>query len=135
MAAAATLTTFQITTTDLSVDLQPGGWSTISAEQLAGLGYQRYAQGNIANALLYHNNPASLIEDVIGGSGNDVIVGNIADNSLTGGQGNDFLDGGIGADSAVYSGSSFRIFLGEERRQHLDDCLISATALRTEPTS
>ena len=92
--------------TDLNVDLQPGGWSTISAEQLAGLGYQRYAHGNIANALLYHNNPASLIEDVIGGSGDDVIVGNIADNTLTGGQGNDFLDGGFGADSAVYSGFS-----------------------------
>jgi len=90
--------------TDLNVDLQPGGWSTISAEQLAGLGYQRYAHGNIANALLYHNNPASMIEDVIGGSGDDVIVGNIADNTLTGGQGNDFLDGGIGVDSAVYSG-------------------------------
>jgi hypothetical protein len=44
---------------------------------------------------------------VIGGSGNDVIVGNIADNTLTGGRGNDVLDGGIGADSAVYSGTSF----------------------------
>ncbi len=93
--------------TDMSVNLQPGGWSTISAAQLASLGYQRYAQGNIANALLYRNNPASLIEDVIGGSGDDVIVGNIAANSLTGGQGDDILDGGFGADTAVYSGSSF----------------------------
>ena len=93
-------------TTNLNIDLQPGGWSIISAEQLASLAYQRYAHGNIANALLYHNNPASLIEDVIGGSGDDVIVGNIADNTLTGGQGNDFLDGGIGADTAAYSGSS-----------------------------
>jgi hypothetical protein len=94
-------------TTNLNVDLQPGGWSTISAEQLASLGYNVYAHGNIANALLYHNNPASLIEDVIGGSGDDVIIGNIADNTLTGGAGNDVLDGGIGADTAVYSGSSF----------------------------
>ena len=93
--------------TDLSVNLQPGGWSTVSTAQLASLGYQRYAQGNIANALLYRNNPASLIEDVIGGSGDDVIVGNNAANALTGGPGNDFLDGGIGTDSAVYSGSSF----------------------------
>jgi serralysin len=93
--------------TDMSVNLQPGGWSAISAAQLASLGYQRYAQGNIANALLYRNNPASLIEDVIGGSGDDVIVGNNAANSLTGGPGDDFLDGGFGADTAIYSGSSF----------------------------
>jgi hypothetical protein len=93
-------------TTNLTVNLQPGEWSTMSEEQLASLGYQRYAHGNVANALLYHNNQASLIEDVIGGSGDDVIVGNAADNALTGGQGDDFLDGGIGSDSAVYSGFS-----------------------------
>jgi serralysin len=91
--------------TNLNVDLQPGGWSTISAEQLATLGYQHYAHGNIANALLYHNNPASLIEDVIGGSCDDVIVGNIADNTLTGGGGDDVLDGGFGDDTALYSGA------------------------------
>ncbi len=61
------------------------------------------------------------IENVIGGSGNDVITGNAAANSLTGGSGNDtivagggadrleggagddFLDGGAGADIFVFA--------------------------------
>jgi len=94
-------------TTNLTVNLQPGEWSKMSTEQLASLGYQRYAQGNVANALLFHGNQASLIEDVVGGSGDDVILGNAAANALTGGAGDDFLDGGIGSDSAVYSGFSF----------------------------
>ena len=99
---------FSSYTTSLMVSLQPGKWSTVSGAQLANLGNGHLAAGNIANALLYQGNPASLIEDVIGGSGDDVIVGNNAANCLTGGQGNDFLDGGFGADSAVYSGSSFK---------------------------
>ena len=74
----------------LNVSLQPGNWSTISTSQLANLGNGHLAAGNIANALLYQNNPASLIENVIGGSGNDSIVGNAADNEFTGGRGNDF---------------------------------------------
>ena len=49
--------------------------------------------GNIANALLYNNNPASLIENIIGGTDNDVMTGNIADNHFTGGGGNDVFDG------------------------------------------
>jgi serralysin len=92
--------------TNLKVSLQPGGWTTVSSAQLADLGDGHFAVGNIANALLYKNNPASLIENVIGGPGNDTIVGNAADNSFTGGHGNDFLDGGTGTNTAVYSGNS-----------------------------
>ena len=58
-----------------------------STAQLADLGGGHYAAGNIANALLYDGNPASLIENAIGGTGNDTIVGNIANNHLTGGSG------------------------------------------------
>ncbi|HKU06665.1 MAG TPA: VCBS domain-containing protein, partial [Bradyrhizobium sp.] len=92
-------------TTNLSVNLQPGAWSTASAAQLANLGGGHIAAGNIANALLYHDNPASLIEDVIGGTGNDNIVGNAADNHFTGGKGNDTIDGGAGIDTAIFSGA------------------------------
>jgi VCBS repeat-containing protein len=95
---------FSSYTTALSVNLQPGGWTTTSSTQLASLGGGHYAVGNIANALLYNNNPASLIEDVIGGSGNDTIIGNVADNHFTGGRGNDLLDGAAGTDTAVFSG-------------------------------
>ena len=93
-------------TTNLNVNLQPGGWTTTSAAQLANLGAGHTAIGNIANAYLYNNNPASLIENAIGGSGNDVITGNAANNKLTGGAGNDTLDGVSGTDTAVYSGPS-----------------------------
>ena len=93
-------------TTNLSVNLQPGSWTTVSATQLANLGAGHTAIGNIANAYLNNNNPASLIENAVGGTGNDTITGNIANNKLTGGAGNDTLDGVSGTDTAVYSGPS-----------------------------
>ena len=47
----------------------------------------------------------SLIENAIGGAGNDTITGNYANNRITGGGGNDTIDGGDGeADIAVFSG-------------------------------
>lgn len=93
-------------TTAVTVSLQPGGWTTTSTAQLANLGAGHIAIGNIANAYLYNNNPASLIENAIGGTGADVITGNIANNKLTGGAGNDTLDGVSGNDTVVYSGAS-----------------------------
>jgi serralysin len=92
-------------TNNQNINLQPGAWSTVSTAQLANLGSGHYAAGNIANALLYHGNTASLIENAIGGTGNDVITGNAAANRLTGGAGNDRLDGDTGTDTAVYSGN------------------------------
>jgi serralysin len=96
-------------TTDLKVDLQPGHWTTLATEQLADLNAAlapgtTYAAGNIANALLYRGNAASLIENVVGGTGQDLLVGNAGNNKLTGGAGNDILDGNLGTNTAVYSG-------------------------------
>ena len=93
-------------TTNLSVNLQPGSWTTVSTAELANLGAGHTAIGNIANAYLNNNNPASLIENAIGGSGTDTLIGNAANNKLTGGAGNDTLDGVSGTDTAVYSGPS-----------------------------
>ncbi len=107
-------------TTNLSVDLRPGAWTTVSTAQLADLGAQlspgtHMAAGNIANALLYQGNTQSLIENAIGGSGNDTIIGNQANNHLVGGAGNDVLeglggndiiDGGAGNDTAAFTGNS-----------------------------
>jgi VCBS repeat-containing protein len=90
--------------TNISVNLQPGSWTTASTAQLASLGSGHYAAGNIANALLYNNNPASLIENVVGGTGTDTLTGNSASNNLAGGAGNDTLDGSSGSDTAAYSG-------------------------------
>ena len=70
--------------TDLSIDLRPGHWSTLSIGQIAYLGGFRWARGNIANALLYQGDPQSLIENAIGGGGADRIFGNSAGNHLIG---------------------------------------------------
>ena len=91
-------------TTGVTVNLQPGSWTTASSTQLASLGGGHYAAGNIANALLYNNNTASLIENAVGGSAIDKLTGNVANNTLAGGAGNDVLDGAAGSDIAVYSG-------------------------------
>lgn len=44
-----------------------------------------------------------VIENAIGGRGNDTLTGNDANNSLDGGPGNDILNGGAGIDTAIYS--------------------------------
>ena len=97
--------------TNLSDNLQPGSWSITSTAQLASLGSGHYAAGNIANALLYNNNTASLIENAIGGAGADTIVGNSGSNRIKGGAGNDVLNGAGGLDIAIYSGmfANYRI--------------------------
>jgi serralysin len=108
--------------TGLTIDLRPGEWTTTSTQQLARLHWDgsKIAEGNIANALLYHGDLRSLIEKAIGGSGNDVIAGNEGANVLYGGDGNDslsggaqndHLDGGAGTDTATFSGarSGYRV--------------------------
>jgi serralysin len=108
--------------TELSIDLQPGAWTTTSQEQRAKLHWDgsKLAAGNIANALLYQGNTLSLIENASGGSASDTIKGNVTGNTLRGnggddklyglsgndvligGSGNDLLSGGTGTDSASY---------------------------------
>jgi serralysin len=97
-------------TTDLRVDLRPGGWTILDTQghlQLADLSARGdgtlLAAGNIANALVYDWNDnvsgAGLIENATGGIGNDTIIGNSVGNVLTGGEGDDELSGGNGKDS------------------------------------
>jgi Ca2+-binding RTX toxin-like protein len=76
----------------VTIDLRPGEWSITSAEQLANLravGGPTFARGNIANALQHDGDDRSLIENAVGGSGNDRLVANEAANHLTGGAGAD----------------------------------------------
>ena len=101
------------------IDLNAGGWVLIDylntssptqrADLLAGDGTY-WATGNIANALMYNNNTASLIENAIGGDGNDFIIGNQIANTLNGGLGNDLLDGGLGLDILI-GGAGGDIFI------------------------
>ncbi len=106
--------------TNLNLDLNPGGYSVFSSAQLAYLGggpNGGYARGNIFNALLFNGDARSYIENANGGSGNDSIqgnavanvlngnagadslVGNGGEDTLNGGDGNDFLYGGADADT------------------------------------
>jgi serralysin len=102
-------------TNNVTIDLRPGQWSITSPNQIADLAAEtpgvHMARGNIANALIDPNNPnetTSLIENAIGGSGDDTITGNDVDNRLIGGGGqdtingmggNDFIQGGFGVDT------------------------------------
>lgn len=89
-------------TSDLSIDLRPGKYSVFKNSQLADLDQfsgskDRIASGNIYNARLFEGNTASLIENAIGGAGDDLLRGNAANNDLTGNGGLDtffFRDGG-----------------------------------------
>jgi len=60
-----------------------------------------------------------VIENAIGGAGDDTIIGNEADNDLSGGAGNDYLDGWTGNDN-LYGGSGNDTLLGYSGNDYLD---------------
>jgi serralysin len=95
-------------TTNLQVNLLPEGWSVFDPAQLAKLSvaHNVSARGNVFNALTFHSDPRSLIENVIGGPGHDSITGSASDNVLVGGAGQDTLSGGEGDD--ILNGGSER---------------------------
>ena len=110
--------------TALKVDLRAGKASIFSADQLAWLGggsNKGYAAGNIFNALLYHGDKRSLIENVKGGAAGDSITGNEVANKLWGFAGNDTLAGSSGNDALLggtgndklYGGNGNDSLLGE----------------------
>ncbi len=82
----------------VTIDLRPGEFSTFDQAQLANhLAYQNLtamAPGNVAMSLLYNNDGRSLIENAKGGVGNDIFVGNVANN---------VLDGGAGSDTVIFT--------------------------------
>ena len=69
----------------------------------------------------------AIIEDAIGGSGDDTIKGNDSSNSIEGGPGNDIIDGGKGNDTAVYKGlsSEFIIKNNDDGTISVEDLAIS----------
>ena len=106
-------------TNGIFLDLRPGAWSTISGPQLAYLGDSHFARGNIANAFLYQNNNASLIENAVGGSGNDTLAGNAVGNRLIGNSGRDTLIGFGGSDVETGGGGG-DIFRGTAAELNTD---------------
>jgi Ca2+-binding RTX toxin-like protein len=86
----------------VTIDLRPGEWSTVDQNQLVNsLAYRNtgiaMAPGNFAMSLLFNNDTRSLIENAKGGNGNDLFVGNTANN---------LLDGGAGSDAVIFTHTS-----------------------------
>jgi serralysin len=96
---------------NLRIDLTPGGHSKFSNHQLSDLGYDinpgaHMARGNIFNAMLYKGNLESIIENAIGGSGNDKLQGNEVGNRLKGNGGEDVFWGMGGYDTYAGGGGA-----------------------------
>jgi len=77
----------------VSIDLAPGALSSVGVTKAGSV-----AVDNLAIT------PGSWIEAAIGSQYDDVLTGNVRDNSLRGGLGNDWIDGGAGIDTAVFEG-------------------------------
>ncbi|MDG5497960.1 calcium-binding protein [Niveispirillum sp. BGYR6] len=78
----------------VTIDLRDGGWGWFGSQKDLFLSEGQFFIGY-----------GTVIENAIGGNGNDLLTGNAADNSLTGGAGNDTLVGGAGADTAIFTGT------------------------------
>lgn len=76
------------------LNLEPGYWGYIGSKSSL-----------ISTAGQITLNFGTIIENVQGGVGNDVIVGNAAANQVSGGAGDDILDGGEGIDTATFAGA------------------------------
>jgi hypothetical protein len=112
-----------VTTYDLSGfggnqtdDLRPGHWLTFSQGQLADLNSQApgtsQARGNIYNALLYHHDLRSEVDNLITGGGNDTIWGNDVDNVLKAGAGRDTIHAGTGDDTISGGPDPDKVYFG-----------------------
>ena len=77
--------------------LNLSGWSAPSRIDLRGGGFSS-ANGLTSNISISYD---TVIEDAVGGGGNDDITGNAASNQLIGGAGNDQLNGGAGDDTLI----------------------------------
>jgi hypothetical protein len=86
------------------IDLTPGSYSSIRivSEPLppGSIGGTTPTYDGTNNLGIAYG---AIIENAIGGSGNDTLIGNGVANQLFGGPGNDTLNGGAGTDTAGYS--------------------------------
>lgn len=76
------------------VDMREGGFSSVGKAQSGHL-----AIGNLSIMA------GTVIENLVGTSGNDTITGNATSNRITSGGGSDSIDGGGGTDTVVLSGN------------------------------
>ena len=74
--------------TNQTIDLRQGSFSNVGV-----------LTGNVSIAI------GAVIENAVGGAGNDVLTGNSGDNRLTTNGGLDRVDGGLGSDTVVFLGA------------------------------
>lgn len=96
------------------VDLRSGNFSSIAIrntveEKLSALNLPSWFADSLPTDIYNGQNNLAiadgvLIENAIGGQGDDQLIGNAANNTLTGGAGNDSLIGDAGIDTAIFSG-------------------------------
>jgi Ca2+-binding RTX toxin-like protein len=123
---------FSAYTDPLAISLLPGGYSALSAAQRAYLGNGNFARGHVWNAFLHDGDTRSLIENAIGGSGNDLMYGNDAANVLDGRGGADSMLGGLGDD--IYYVDNVGDLAGEGAGEGLDQVRVTLASY-TLPTS
>lgn len=85
---------FSALTSGVVVNLTPGAYSSVG--KLAGGGQ---ALANLTTSF------DAVIENLVGTSQADTVLGNAANNLFTGGAGDDTIDGAGGTDSAIYAGT------------------------------
>ncbi|MEM7547125.1 MAG: M10 family metallopeptidase C-terminal domain-containing protein [Pseudomonadota bacterium] len=119
---------------DLVVDLAPGEGTIVDPSQLAwlnrfemGSGPEIYASASIYTAQLFQGDTRALIENAVGGKGDDILSGNdvrnvlkgrSGDDTLLGGEGNDRLVGNSGNDS-LEGGDGNDVLVGQRGRDEL----------------
>ena len=105
--------------TNTKIDLRPGAGSIADRAQLAELNANEpgaaqaiNASANVYLAYLHEGDRRALIENAVGGSGDDRLIGNGASNRLAGGQGDDRLAGGWGGDVLLGGAGDDRLIGG-----------------------
>jgi Ca2+-binding RTX toxin-like protein len=97
---------------DLTLSLEAGYWSyagaraaTISASGQITIDIGSVIENAIGGSGNDHITGNAAANSISGGAGNDVLGGGAGDDILRGGAGNDNIDGGAGIDSAVFAGA------------------------------
>jgi hypothetical protein len=126
-----------ISTFDLSqfsdsawLDMRPGQSMRFSTNQLAVLGDNHFAQGNVYNALVYNDRTESEINNIITGSGdytrvigndlfNTITLGNGRGDDVTIGSGGGMVNCGNGGDT-IYANLAYSIIKGGSGNDTLD---------------
>jgi Ca2+-binding RTX toxin-like protein len=92
---------------DCRIDLRQGAFSSVGLYANALDALPSWYAGSLLPTYKGENNVSiaygAVIENALGGSGNDSLIGNDVANRLAGGAGNDTLTGGAGADSFDFS--------------------------------